>query len=499
MAPGPATVPDFDLSPEDAARWAARMAGIWTAYLERLPDLPVGPSGTPGEVRDRVTVAVPDEPMDPDETDRWLRELALTHSTQVGHGGFMAYVSGAGTIPGAAASLLAAGLNQNTGGWPLGPGASEVETGLLAWFAERLGMPASTGGAFVSGGATANLVALTVARDSLAGWDVRREGVAAGPPLAVYASAEVHDTIDRAADMLGLGSDAVRRIAVDGRLRMRPDALLDAIEDDLGAGVRPLCVVGTAGTTGVGAIDPLDRLAEVAAEHGCWFHVDAAYGGPAAMVPDLRDRFAGIGRADSVTLDPHKWMNTPIPSSLVLVADPERQHAAFTLEPAYTRQDPDAEDVGVMRYQWTPQFTRPFSALPVLVSLLAHGWRAYRERIVHDVALARWLHDRCAEHPELEPLHEPDLSIVCFRYVPTDLRDEGPAAEYLDQLNERIHFALRNGGRVFPSNASIDGRYAVRACLIGYRTEVDDLEALVDETIAAGRRLDGELRPAALG
>ena len=488
---------------EDALVWPVertrafgqRCFDLWLEHQSAIADLPVARDQSPAEVAAAVDMAVPDEPLADDDLVHHLREV-VDRGVQVGHGGFMAYISGAGTAPGGPASLLAAGINQNAGGWVLGPAATEVETHLLRWFVQRLGLSATASGAFVTGGATANYMALAVARDTLAGWDVRRDGVAGGPPLAVYASEDVHDTIDRAADLLGLGTAAVRRIGTDDRLRMRPDLLRERIHEDLAAGVKPICVVGTAGTTEFGAIDPLDELADIAADRGCWFHVDAAYGGPAAMTDALRPAFVGIERADSITCDPHKWLNTPISSSLVLFRDPATQHAAFTLETDYTRYDVDESPGLLMRYQWTPQFTRPFDALGVWVSLLAHGWQAFQRRIAHDVELAAWLHHLVAEHPELEPTIAPELSIVGFRYVPADGSAATVTDDYLDVLNERILYRLQKGGRVYPSNALFGGRYVLRACLVTFRTEADDIEALIDETVRLGRELDRELRPA---
>jgi aromatic-L-amino-acid/L-tryptophan decarboxylase len=492
----PAPVSDLSWSPDRAREFGTKMLELWARYLERLPDLPVGRDQSPEEVRRAMTVPVPDQPLPDGELFAHLHRLAMEHSVTPGHGGFMAYISGAGTVPGGPAALLAAAINQNVGGWPLGPAATEIESQVLAWFAERLGLPDTASGAFVSGGATANFMALAGARAERAGWDVRRDGVSAGPQLAVYASHDVHETVDRAWDLLGLGTGTVRRVATDSRMRISPDALAAAIENDVASGIRPLCVVGTAGTTEMGAIDPLDELADLAEEHGCWFHVDAAYGGPAAMVDELRPRFAGIERADSITCDAHKWMNTPIPSSVVLFRDASAQLATFTLEPDYVKLDAEilAQDV-VNRYQWTPQFSRPFDALTVWVSLLAHGWEAYARRIRHDVGVAAWLHHLVVEHPELEPMHVPELSIVCLRYVPEDLRDDPAADGYLDDLNEQIVYALQSGGRVYPSNAIIDGRYAIRACLISFRTEADDVEALTTEAVRLGRELDAARRP----
>ncbi|HEU4543642.1 MAG TPA: pyridoxal-dependent decarboxylase [Jiangellaceae bacterium] len=488
----PEPLAELDWPANRARAFAEQAVDLWAEHVRVLPSLPVSRPHTPAEVRAALSRPVPDDPVPDDVLFAHLRELIMERSTQTGHGGWMGYISGAGTVPGGPASLLAAGSNQNLGGWPLGPGATEIESQLLAWFADRLGLPASTSGAFVSGGATANLIALTVARDALAGWNVRRDGIAAGPPLAVYVSDDAHETIDRAADLLGLGSAAVRRIETDTHFRVRPDAVRAAIEQDIAAGVRPLCVVGTAGTTELGAIDPLAELADVAVAYDCWFHVDAAYGGPAAMVDELKPLFNGIERADSITCDPHKWLNTPISSSLVLVRDPARHLAAFTLRPDYAHLDAELEQDMVNRYQWTPQFTRPFDALPVWVSLLSHGWSAYARRIVHDIELTRWLHHLVTVHPELEPLAEPDLSIVCFRYVPARLADNGSVKSYLDELNEQIIYAVQRAGRAYPSNAVVAGDFAIRACLVGYRTEAEHVEALVDDVIRFGRQLDGE-------
>ncbi len=486
----PEPLPDLDWTPDRAAEFGRTALDLWTEYLRRLPGLPVMHPHTPAETRAAVLDGrgVPDKPMPDDDLLAHLRTVVFEHGAQTGHGGFMAFISGAGTVPGAPAALLAAGINQNLGGWPLGPAATEIENHVLAWFAARLGLPPESSGAFVTGGATANLMALTVARDALAGWDVRRDGVAGGPRLAVYASDDVHETVDRAADLLGLGTAAVRRIATDDRFRLRPDAVEAAIERDLADGVKPLVVVGTAGTTELGAIDPLDELADVAERHGCWFHVDAAYGGPAAMVDELRPAFAGIERADSLTCDPHKWMNMPISASIVLFRDPARHVAAFTLQPDYAKLDATAQSDMMLRYQWTPQFTRPFDALPVWVSLLAQGWDAAARRIQHDVELAAWLHHLVGEHDELEALADPELSIVCFRYVPPGTHDDA----YLDDLNERILYAVQRAGLVYPSNAVVAGRYAIRACLISYRTEAEHVETLAGEVVAHGRRLHAE-------
>jgi aromatic-L-amino-acid decarboxylase len=445
-----------------------------------------------------VALDIPAAPMSREELSDYLRRVVMEESMYPGHPGFFAYVSGAGTVPGAVADLLASAINQNSGGFRLSPAGTEIEQHLMRWFAHRLGMPVGSTGNVTSGGAIVNFIGLALARTSKAGWDVRAEGLRGGPQLTVYVSTEVHDTIDRASQMLGIGDAGVRRVAVDGSQRIDVAALRRTIAEDIDAGLRPICVVGSAGTTGTGAIDPLAEIADVCAEHNLWFHVDGAYGGAAALTDQLAPLFTGIERADSVGFDPHKWLYTPLVGACVLVRDPTQLTRTFALDTSYIISDDEKTGWGIDSFQMGPQFSRPFSAFNIWVSLLAHGWDAYQRRISQDVALAKYLHEVVAEHPELETMNEPVLSITCFRYVPADLANRTDVDAYLDELNEKIMFELEVGGRVFPSNAIIEGRFALRSCIVNYRVEAENLDDLVAESVRHGRQLDSELRPAEL-
>jgi glutamate/tyrosine decarboxylase-like PLP-dependent enzyme len=344
----------------------------------------------------------------------------------------------------------------------------------------------------------ANFVALKAARDRTAGWDIRRDGVRDGPPLAIYESAEAHVVNDRAADMLGLGTAALRHVAVDDSYRMRVDELRDAIKTDRDHGVRPIAVVGSGGTVATGSIDPLREIADVCADERLWFHVDAAYGGPAVLADDLRPQLAGIERADSIAFDPHKWLYTPHSGGCVLVRDVRHLGDSFVVHPTYTRADKDRTGWGLDLMEHGPQFSRGFWALKVWVSLLAHGWRAYAARISHDAALARYLAARATERPEFEATAPVTLSIACFRYVPPSLGRGPGREEYLNQLNERLLTEIQLDGRVFCSNAVLNGRFVLRICIVNFRTEAEDLDALLDVASELGARLDAELRPAQL-
>ena len=495
----PAPERAFDWSPAEARELGDQALDIWTELLERLhDDLPVARNRSAADVADAITLPIPSEPMPTDDLIEHLRQVVFEESMYPGHPGFVAYISGAGTVPGAAADLIAAGLNQNSGGWRLSPAATEIEQHLMRWFSGRLGMPEGSSGYVTSGGAMVNLIALTAARSRHAGWDVREAGMRAGPQLTVYVSSEVHDTVDRAVQMLGIGTAGIRHITTDEDLRMDVAALRSAIDADLADGNRPIAVVGSAGTTGTGAIDPLDAIADVCNEYRLWFHVDGAYGGAAALTEPLRPLFHGIGRADSVGFDPHKWLYTPIAGACILVRDPAILKETFAVDASYIVDDDSTTGWGTDIYALSPHFTRPFAALKIWVSLLAHGWDAYERRISHDVALARYLHELVIDHPELEPMTEPGLSITCFRYVPADLAETSDADDYLDTLNERLMFELQLGGRVFPSNAVVGGRFALRSCIVNYRTEADTMDELAAETIRLGRALDADLRPVGL-
>lgn len=486
---------DLDWPAARARRFTDRALDLHEEFLARLRELPITRGEPAPRVRESVTIDVPDAPMPDDELFAYLRSVLFDHSTYPGHPRFMAYVSGAGTVPGAAADLLASAVNMNVGGWVLSPSATEIELHLTRTLASWFGLPAGSGGIVVSGGAMANLVALKVARDKRAGWDVRREGVAAGPRLVLYLSEETHVVSSRAADMLGLGTDSVRMIPVDEDYRIRVDRLREAIGRDREAGARPFAVVATAGTVATGAIDPLPEIAEICAAEGMWFHVDAAYGGPGAFTPDLGPSFAGIERADSIAFDPHKWLYTPLTGGCVLLRDVQGLPDAFAVVASYTFQDKERTGRGIDGTQLGPQFSRGFWALKIWMSLLAHGRRAYVERISHDAALARYLGERATERPDYELACPVGLSICCFRFVPVDLPDGPAREEYLDLLNERIMTEAQQDGRVFFSNAVLRGRFVLRVCIVNFRTEAEDMDAVLDVAAEIGARLDRELRP----
>jgi aromatic-L-amino-acid/L-tryptophan decarboxylase len=497
--PRPEPFRDLDWDPERARAFADRTLDIWQELLERLPSLPVATAANQQQVQEAMSRPIPDDPLSDDELLVYLHQMTFDWSMYPGHPRFMAYISGAGTVPGAPAELLAAGLNMNLGGWRLSPSGTEIELGLIRWFAEQFGLPEEAGGLLVSGGAMANFVALKVARDHGASWDVRNQGVAAGDRLVLYASQEVHVVNDRAADMLGLGARAVRKIPVDDGHRLRMDSLREAIARDRADGLRPFAVVATAGTVATGAIDPLPEIAELCGEEGLWMHVDAAYGGPAILTEDMRPQLAGIERADSIAFDPHKWLYTPHSGGCVLVRDSTGLVLSFAALAGYIHEDKERSGHGTDLGMMGPQFSRGFQALKIWVSLLAHGRRAYARRISHDAELARYMGRLVEGRPEFELAAPVGLSICCFRYVPEDLAMSPDREDYLNTLNERLMTEIQLDGRAFCSNAILGGRFVLRACIVNFRTEAEDVEATLDVAAELGAKLDAELRPELLG
>ena len=387
--------------------------------------------------------------------------------------------------------FLAAAVNPNVGAWTLSPAATEIESQTVRWIASLIGYPVSCGGLLVSGGNMANLVCFLAARAAKAGWDVREHGV--GRRLRVYSSIETHTWIQKAADLAGLGTASIRWIATDEKLRMDVGALRRQIEADTAAGDVPCLVVGTAGSVSTGAVDPLPEISALCKEYGVWFHVDGAYGGFAATVPEAPDDLRGLSQADSVAVDPHKWLYAPLEAGCALVRDPESLRTAFAYHPPYYHFNERATNY----VDYGPQNSRGFRALKVWLALKHVGASGYRKMIADDIRLSQAMAQTISRHAELELVTQ-DLSITTFRYVPLALRtdlQEAHVQRYLDELNREILDRLQRGGETFVSNAVVGGRYVLRACIVNFHTAQADVEAVPDIVARIGRTADAHLRP----
>jgi aromatic-L-amino-acid decarboxylase len=473
-------------TPEQAAR-AIALAGERAGEFRRdAGDLPAAIVLSPEE-RAAYRVPLPRSGIGLEATIERVAEEVLPRSLSHSHPRSFPFIDGSGLEAGVAAAVLAAALDANLGG---GAGAaSELEDAAWRWLAELIGYPAALGH-FTSGGTHANLTGLACAR-ARALPAAREHGVTPGS-AAVYASEQAHNSIARACDVLGLGRRALRVIRCDDRFRVRPDELARAIETDRAAGVTPVAVVGVAGTTSTGAVDPLDELADICAEHGVWLHVDGAYGAPAAAAPTSAALFAGLERVDSLAIDPHKWLYLPKAVGCVLLRDPDVLDDAFADEAEYL------ENVGEGPYAgpvW-PVFqgievTHPFRGLGPWMAFVAYGADAMVGAIENDLRLARLLAGAVREAPDLELLDEPQLSVVVYRHHPPGLEDP----DLLDAHNRTLLDAMQRDGRVLTSGTTIRGTFALRPCLTHHRSSDGDVLALAEVASELGTALAPRMLP----
>jgi aromatic-L-amino-acid/L-tryptophan decarboxylase len=464
-------------------------------FMDSLPERRVTRGESPSDVRQtlRAERSLPQRGADPAVLLNRAADLLFEHSLFNGHPRFWGYITSSAAPIGALGELLAAAVNPNVGAWPLSPMASEIEAQTIRWIAEMIGYPTDCGGLFVSGGNMANLVCFLAARKAKTGWDVRKEGLA-GARLRVYCSRETHTWVQKAADISGIGTEAIRWISTDDRMRMDVSALRRQIAIDIEAADMPFLVVGTAGTVSTGAIDPLPELASLCREFSLWFHVDGAYGALAAMLPDAPADLGGLREADSVAVDPHKWLYAPLEAGCALVRNQEDLRNAFAYHPPYYHFGTEA----INYFDLGPQNSRGFRALKVWLAIQQAGREGYVRMISDNMHLAAQLYESITRFPEIEPFTH-SLSIATFRFVPRDLNaDSEEVEDYLDQLNCELLTRLQNSGEAFLSNAVIHGRFALRACIVNFRTELADVEALLPLLVRVGNELDSSSRPEAL-
>ena len=466
--------------------------------LESLAQQPVTPADEPAALRALLgSGGMPSGGADPERLLDEASRLVLGHSLFNGHPRFFGYITSSAAPIGILADLLAAAANPNVGAWELSPIATEIEVQTVRWVAELVGYPANCGGLLVSGGNMANFLCFLTGRRAISGEAVRSAGVGAPlPPMAVYVSAETHTWIKKAADLFGHGTDAIRWIATDAAQRMDMSALRRAIAEDRARGMRPMMVVGTAGSVSTGAVDPLADIAALCREEKMWFHADGAYGAPATLLSNPPAQLRALSEADSVAVDPHKWLYAPLEAGCVLVRNADALRDAFSYTPNYYHFDHAGDGEAappVNFYELGMQNSRGFRALKVWLGLRQAGRDGFAQLIEDDCRLTRELFERVKAHPELEAV-TCALSIATFRYVPADARGDDV---YLDQLNEELLSRLKLSGEIFPSNAVVNGRFLLRTCIVNFRTDADDIAAVPEIVVRHGRAVHAEMRQGA--
>jgi aromatic-L-amino-acid/L-tryptophan decarboxylase len=475
--------PTFDLPPGELKRLGALAADAVAAHRESLLALPVfGKVGAKAALFDEP---VPEEGRPFEDVLAFAREHILPYPMGNSHPRFYGFINASADPVGIFADFLAAAMNPNC--WGGDHAAIHVEDRVMRWIAEMLGYPPTAEGILVSGGSMANFTALAAARRAMTPGNVREEGLAGPdrPRLTVYASDQVHSCVDKAVDLLGIGTNQLRKIPTDDRFRIRMDELAKAVAADRAAGFLPAIVVGNAGTVNTGAVDPLDAIADFCARESLWFHVDGAYGALAAIVPELKPLFSGMERADSIATDPHKWLYVPYEAGATLVREPGRLAAAFRKFPEYLATDPESPFPGPAWFaERGVELSRGFKALKVWMGLKTHGRRAYAAQIHNDVLLAHFLAAEVDRRSDFERLAETVLSIANFRYRPAN-RNLSDAE--LDRINRTIINRLVGDGAFFLAPTVLKGRSAIRVAITNFRTREEDLLALLDEVARLGK------------
>src|SRR6476659_8678419 len=456
MAAEPVSLPttgELRAALEQAAEWCAD-------YLDRVGDLPVLARVEPGEIAAALPEHAPSEGEPLADILADVDRILIPGITHWNHPGFMAYFGISGSPPGILGETVAAALNVNAMLWRTSPAATELEQRVLRWVAELVGLPPDWFGEITDTASASTMYALAAAREA-AGLDIRTRGMAGRtdlPPLRVYTSDQAHLSVEKACIALGLGQEGLRKLPTDAGFRMRADLLAEAVAADVAAGARPIAAVATVGTTSTTSIDPVADVADVCERHDMWLHVDAAYGGAAAIIPDMRHVLDGCDRADSLVFNPHKWLFTPVDCSLLYTARPDVLREVFALIPFYLTTD-ESDVLNLMNYGLA--LGRRFRALKLWMVIRAYGRDGLAELVSGHIALAQRLAEAVAAEPGWELMAPVPLSTVCFRSHPDGIDDE----RELERLNAALVERINHSGTALVSHTKVDGRFAIRIAI----------------------------------
>lgn len=460
-------------------------------FLDEISDKPVTTSKSPKELQKVLgNFSLPEHGKPTEQLLSSTSKLLLDHSLFNGHPKFFGFITSSAAPIGALADLLATAINANVGGQLLSPMATEIEKQTIRWLAEFIGVSPSYGGVLVSGGNMANFTAFLTARTAKAPKNIKEEGLAGiSNSLITYCSKSTHTWIDKAAILFGHGSNSIRWIPTDSSNKMNLEILEQQIKEDIASGHQPFMVVGTAGDVSTGVVDNLEGIAAICKSNQLWFHIDGAYGIPAAILPELKHLFAGIKEADSIALDPHKWLYSPLEAGCTLVKNPKHLIDTYSSHPEYYNFSISEEGESLNYFEYGLQNSRGFRALKVWLALQQIGREGYVKLIKEDIELSQYFFKLAEGQTELEAVTH-NLSITTLRYIPKELNLKGEKRElYLNQLNEELVNTLQSGGEMFLSNAIIEGSYCLRACIVNFRTTKLDIEECIEIIIKEGRKI----------
>lgn len=461
-------------------------------FIDTIEEKQVTTGETPRQLQAILgTFSLPEKGGSPEEILSRASELLLNHSLFNGNPKFFGYITSSPAPIGVLADMLASAVNPNVGAQILSPIATEIEKQTIKWLAEFIGVSSNYGGIIVSGGNMANFTAFLAARTAKAPKHIKEEGISnATEKLVVYCSRTTHTWIEKAVVLFGLGTKSIRWIQTGADNKMDNEALEQAIKKDLQDGCNPIMVVGTAGDVSTGVVDDLKGIAVICKIYDLWFHIDGAYGIPASVIPELKTLFDGIKEADSIALDPHKWLYSPLEAGCTLVKDPNHLLETYSSHPVYYNFDNIDDEIRPQNYyEYGLQNSRGFKALKVWAALQQVGRSGYVEMIKEDIALSKLLFELADNHPELEAVTQ-SLSIATLRYVPLNYSADSENNEaYLNSLNETLLNELQQGGEVFLSNAMVMEKYCLRACIVNFRTSKKDIEEVIEIIVREGHKI----------
>ena len=464
-------------------------------FLDNIASRPVTTGETGKQLQSILgTGSLPESGMAAEVIMKRATELLYNHSLFNGHPKFLGYITSSATPLGALADLLSASVNLNVGANILSPMATEIEKQTIRWLAELIGVSPESGGILVSGGNMANFTAFLAARTAKAPKSTKEEGMANNNSrFVVYCSTATHTWIEKAAFFFGIGTKGIRWIDQHDNGKIRLELLEQAITEDLKNGNSPMMVIGNAGDVSTGAVDDLKAIGVICKKYNLWFHIDGAYGAPAAVIPTLKNSFAGLADADSIAIDPHKWLYSPLEAGCTLVKDPNTLIDTYSAHPVYYNFS-NAESQPHNYYEYGFQNSRGFRALKVWAALQQVGKEGYIKMIGHDIELAQLLFRLADQNSELEAVTQ-NLSITTLRFVPTDtIAQNERKDEYLNKLNEALLNSLQRGGKVFLSNAVVKDKYCLRGCIVNFRTSEKDIEEIIEIIVKEGRQIHDKLK-----
>jgi aromatic-L-amino-acid decarboxylase len=483
----------IEINKEEFRKVGYQLIDSISEFIETIDKRKVTTGETPKQIQNLLgNSSLPEHGTAVSELFTRASDLLMNHSLLNGHPKFFGYITSSPAPVGVLADLLAATINPNVGANILSPMATAIEKQTIKWLAEFIGVPTSYGGILVSGGNMANFTAFLAARTAKAPKNLKADGLAGTGDMVLYCSKATHTWIEKAAVLFGHGSNAIRWIPTNADNTMNTEILSQTIEQDFKSGKNPFLVIGNAGDVSTGVVDNLSALARICKAHELWFHIDGAYGIPAAIIPSYKNLFEGILEADSIALDPHKWLYAPLEAGCTLVKNPQHLIDTYSSHPVYYNFSNTEDEPATNFYEYGFQNSRGFRALKVWLALQQVGRSGYTNLITKDIALAQLLFEEANKHPELEAVTQ-NLSITTFRYLPHDTEVKKIPERYLNTLNEKLLNELQQGGEVFLSNAVVTDRYCLRACLVNFRTTERDIQEIIEIIVRKGRQLHAGL------